>query len=233
MGHTPFRFLDLAVGPGVFIPRPETESVVQAGLDWLAGEQTTRERLTGKRHTAGRLEEPLVVDLCAGSGAIGLAVATEVSRAQVWAVEASEEAAVWTRRNYERYRPDIEAHGSKYHLILGDAASAATLTDLDGQVDLLISNPPYVPESQVPTQPEVAQWDPPQALYGASADGTALPRRIISRAASLLRPGGCFVMEHDPSQSQTLRECAQAVGFSQSSTGQDMTGRDRYLFAIR
>ena len=86
VGHAPFRYLDLAVGPGVFIPRPETELVVQEGLDWLAVQ---------------RITAPRVVDLCAGSGAIGLSIVTETADAEVWAVELSERTAAWTRRNAE------------------------------------------------------------------------------------------------------------------------------------
>ncbi|AKV56126.1 hypothetical protein AB656_04220 [Bifidobacterium actinocoloniiforme DSM 22766] len=218
VGHAPFRFLDLAVGPGVFIPRPETETVVQAGLDWLAGEG---------------IERPLVVDLCAGSGAIGLAVATEVPGAQVWAVEVSEEAAAWARRNADRYRQAIANNGSSYQLVLADATAAETLADLNGRVDLVISNPPYIPEREIPAQPEVTRYDPPQALYGASPDGTAIPGRIIARAADLLRPAGCLVMEHDPSQSAVLRGVASAAGFTQVRTDSDMTGKDRCLLTIK
>ncbi|WP_317643724.1 peptide chain release factor N(5)-glutamine methyltransferase [Bombiscardovia apis] len=218
VGHAPFRFMSLAVGPGVFIPRPETESVVQDGLDWLAAEG---------------VERPLVVDLCAGSGAIGLSVATEVKGAQVWAVELSAEAAVWTRRNLERYRDVIAAAGSSYQLIEADATAPETLRDLDGKVDLVITNPPYVPESQVPTQPEVVEHDPSLALYGGSADGLAIPSRIITRVAALLRPAGHLVLEHDPSQSQALQVAARAAGFATATTSQDLTARDRYLVASR
>ncbi|OZG50201.1 protein-(glutamine-N5) methyltransferase, release factor-specific [Bombiscardovia coagulans] len=218
VGHAPFRFLDLAVGPGVFIPRPETETVVQAGLDWLAGEAT---------------EHPVVVDLCAGSGAIGLAVATELPGTQVYAVEASEDAAAWTRRNVERYAADIEAAGSNYHLVVGDATLPSTLDQLDGQVDVILSNPPYVPQSQVPTQPEVSEWDPAQALYGGSADGIAIPQRILARAASLLRSGGCLVMEHDPSQGVLLQRSVVATGLQYSHIGKDYAGRQRYIVASK
>lgn len=218
VGHATFRFLDLLVGPGVFIPRPETETVVQAGLEWLKEQE---------------IESPLIVDLCAGSGAVGLAMSTEVPRAQVWAVEISKEAFAWTQRNYERCQPDIDIQKSHYHLVLGDAASPNTLADLNGQVDLVISNPPYLPEARMPTQPEVVLWDPPQALYGASTDGTNIPRHIIFRAFALLHPGGCLILEHDISQSDVLREFAQSVGFNKVTTHTDMTGRERYLSAVR
>lgn len=216
LGHTAFRMLDLAVGPGVFIPRPETETVVQAGLDWIA---------------AQGLSEPVVVDLCAGSGAVGLSVAAEVGGARVWAVEISDEAAVWTRRNADAQSETLARSGSSYHLVFGDATSGTVLTELDGRVDLVISNPPYVPMDRVPTQPEVRDWDPALALYGGSPDGCLIPEGIIKRAADLLRPGGLLVMEHDCSQGRVLRSMARRAGYVNVSTGQDLAGLDRYLLA--
>ncbi|WP_205832117.1 peptide chain release factor N(5)-glutamine methyltransferase [Bifidobacterium moraviense] len=216
-GHAPFRYLDLQVGPGVFIPRPETELVVQEGLDWLTAQHG--------------LYSPRVVDLCAGSGAIGLAVASEVPGAQVWAVELSERTAAWTKRNLEavaRINPQV---GYNYQLEIGDATSRGTLAALDGTVDLVISNPPYVPESQIPEQPEVRDHDPALALYGGSADGTLIPERIIERAFALLRPGGLFVMEHDIMQGDRLAAYAHVAGFATAVTHNDYTGRPRYLTA--
>lgn len=218
VGHAPFRYLDLRVGPGVFIPRPETETVVQAGLDWI---------------TRNRLYTPRVVDLCAGSGAIGLSVVTEVRGAEVWAVELSADAYAWTERNRETVARRDPSAGYDYHLERGDATSPLTLPQLDGTIDMVITNPPYVPLSQVPEQPEVRDHDPDMALYGGSADGTAIPERIILRAASLLRPGGALVMEHDISQGDRLVAFARANGFADAHTGDDWTGRPRYLFAVR
>ncbi|MBW3079534.1 peptide chain release factor N(5)-glutamine methyltransferase [Bifidobacterium sp. 81T8] len=218
VGHAPFRYLDLAVGPGVFIPRPETETVVQAGLDWI-----TRERLY----------TPRVVDLCAGSGAIGLSVVTEVRGAEVWAVELSDKAYAWTERNREAVSRRDPSAGYNYHLERGDATSPLTLPQLDGTIDLVITNPPYVPLSQIPDQPEVRDHDPDMALYGGSADGSAIPERIILRAAGLLRAGGALVMEHDISQGDQLVAFARANGFTDARTENDWTGRPRYLFAVR
>lgn len=218
LGHADFRMLDLDVGPGVFIPRPETETVVQAGLDWL---------------TDRGLPTPLVVDLCAGSGAVGLSVATEVHGARVWAVEASEEAATWTRRNVDAQSETLVEQGSAYRLVLGDATSGKVLAELNGRVDLVISNPPYIPQDRMPTQPEVRNWDPEMALYGGSPDGCLIPQGIIRRSADLLRPGGALVMEHDCSQGEALRRLARQEGFGKVVTGQDLAGRDRYLMAVR
>ena len=219
-GHAPFRYLDLAVGPGVFIPRPETELVVQEGLDWLAAQRPAL-------LAAG----PRVADLCAGSGAIGLAVASEVPDAQVWAVELAERTAAWTRHNLDavaRGHPQVVRN---YHLTIGDATSPATLRELDGTIDLVLSNPPYVPESQIPQQPEVRDHDPSLALYGGSADGLLIPERMVRRAFMLLRPGGLLVMEHDMSQGEPLVRCARAAGFARAATKPDYTGRPRYLTA--
>lgn len=126
-GHAPFRYLDLKVGPGVFIPRPETETVVQAGLDWL---------------TKNGMIHPCVVDLCAGSGAIGLSVVSEVPGSQVWAVELSPNTAEWTRRNLSETAKKYPSIASNYHLEIADATSFATLAQLDGTVDIVITNPP-------------------------------------------------------------------------------------------
>ena len=221
-GHAPFRFLDLAVGPGVFIPRPETESVVQAALDWLSGQG---------------IAQPRIVDLCAGSGAIGLSIATELPGSQVWAVERSPQALAWTRRNRDAILSDSvlsdAAESVRYHLIQGDATDAETLAELDGTIDTVVTNPPYVPLSQIPEQPEVREHDPDMALYGGSDDGLAIPIAILARSAALLRHGGLLVMEHDISQGQPLVECALRNGFETARTGNDLTGRPRYLFAIR
>lgn len=217
-GHAPFRYLDLEVGPGVFIPRPETETVVQAGIDWL-----TRERLS----------TPRIVDLCAGSGAIGLSLVTEARGAQVWAVEKVPRTYDWTMRNWRRISRLDPLAADNYHLELGDATSGTTLAQFDGTIDMVVTNPPYIPEVQIPEQPEVRDHDPKAALYGGSADGTLIPERIVMRAAGLLRPGGVLVMEHDISQGPRLVSFAQANGFGQAYTGDDWTGRPRYLFAVR
>lgn len=216
-GHAPFRYLDLKVGPGVFIPRPETETVVQAGLDWL---------------TEHGMIHPRVVDLCAGSGAIGLSVVSEVPGSQVWAVELSPNTAEWTNKNLAETAKRYPSIASNYQLEIADATSLATLAQLDGTIDIVITNPPYVPESDVPEQPEARDWDPELALYGGSMDGTLIPERIIERAYRLLKPGGALVMEHDVTQGDRLVAYAKAAGFTTASTGRDWAGRDRYLFAV-
>ena len=224
VGRAPFRYLDLQVGKGVFVPRPETEVVVEAGLDWL--------RESG-------ISKPTVVDLCAGSGAIGLSVVTEVADAQVWAVEKSPEAFQYLRKNFEETAKNYENMqiSSRYHAVLADATKAhisdctPELHAICGKVDLVITNPPYVPESQVPEQVEVREYDPPLALYGGSADGLAIPEQIMRAAFALLKSGGAMVMEHDISQGDALKKYAESVGFSRARVGNDLTGRPRYTFA--
>ena len=216
LGHAYFRYLDIHLGPGVFIPRPETETVAQAGVDALAG-----------------MDHPLAVDLCSGSGAIGLSLATEVPGARVRAVEVDEQAYRWGALNAVAQESAILEAGSDYQLLLADATDPATLSDLDAQVDLVISNPPYVPKDAVPSQPEVRDWDPDLALYGGSPDGCLLPCRILDRAMILLAPGGLLVMEHDASQGPAMVAAALERGYLEARTHQDLAGRDRYLIARR
>ncbi|MCI1832400.1 MAG: peptide chain release factor N(5)-glutamine methyltransferase [Bifidobacterium sp.] len=218
VGHAPFRYLDLRVGPGVFIPRPETEDVVQAGMDWLA-----------RRH----LERPLIADLCAGSGAIGLSMVTELSDARVWAVERSRDAYRWADRNRRAVSRQCPRVLRDYHLVLGDATDPRTLRDADGMMDMVITNPPYIPLSEIPQQPEVRDYDPSAALYGGSDDGLLIPERILVRARGLLRAGGVLIMEHDISQREALVEYARRQGFGGVRDCADLSGRPRFMIAIR
>lgn len=206
-GSAPFRHLRLRVGPGVFVPRPETELLV----DQL------------HEHVNRRgIRRPVVVDLATGSGAVALSVAAEIPEARVWAVELSPQALAWARQNAEALE---RAEGRKITLVEGDAARA--LPELEGAVDAVLSNPPYIPETMVPKDPEVAEHDPPMALYGGSADGLAVPRAFVRRAAELLRPGGLLVMEHAEVQAEALRGILAEAGFTDVETVRDLTGRDR------
>lgn len=215
-GHAPFRYLDLKVGPGVFIPRQETELVVQEGVDW-----TTKHGMYSAK----------VVDLCAGSGAIGLSFVTEVPGSEVWAVEKSEQTAQWTRVNLNETAKKYPSIASNYHLEIADATQTPTLNQLDGTIDIVLTNPPYVPLADIPQQPEVRDYDPDLALYGGSADGTLIPERIIARAAKLLKNGGLLVMEHDITQGERLSAFALSYGFSNVMVHNDYTGRPRYMTA--
>ncbi|WP_168583449.1 peptide chain release factor N(5)-glutamine methyltransferase [Gephyromycinifex aptenodytis] len=211
LGRAPFRGLELAVGPGVFVPRPESESVAGIVIEHL--------------NESPSLSKPLVLDLCTGSGAIALAIKDEVPRARVVAVEASPQALVWARRN-------VQESGLAVTLREGDAGSACP--ELNAQVDVVVSNPPYIPPGARPLEVEVAEYDPQMALYGGGDDGLLLPRRIIERAAELLRSGGLFVMEHAEVQSEFLLALLRGDQRWAGVVDQmDLTGRPRALTARR
>ncbi|AAT88626.1 protein-(glutamine-N5) methyltransferase, release factor-specific [Leifsonia xyli subsp. xyli] len=208
-GRAPFRSLELAVGPGVFVPRPETEQVAQFAIDALRAVPSP---------------EPIVADLGTGSGAIALALATEVPHARVFAVENSPEAFVWSRRN-------IDAAGApNVRAVFADLADA--LPDLDGAVDVVISNPPYVPDAAVPRDPEVRLFDPHVALYGGE-DGLDVVRTISRVAWRLLRSGGALVLEHGERQGAAVRDLLTADGWRAAATHRDLTARDRATTATR
>jgi release factor glutamine methyltransferase len=208
-GRAAFRSLDLAVGPGVFVPRPETEQVAQLAIDAL-------------RATAE--PEPIAIDLGSGSGAIALAMATEVPHARVWAVENSPAAFPWTRRNVEEVgAPNLE-------LVFGDLATA--LAELDGRAAVVVSNPPYVPAGELPRDPEVRLHDPEAALYGG-ADGLDVVRVLSIRAAELLHPGGLLVIEHAETQSAPIAAILGADGWRAIAHHRDLTSRDRATTAVR
>ncbi|MGO1458863.1 MAG: peptide chain release factor N(5)-glutamine methyltransferase [Flaviflexus sp.] len=196
-----FRNLVLPAEPGVFIVRPETELVAGKAI-----EAATK---------AG--PSPLVVDLCTGSGAIAISIADEVPGARVVAVELDDVAVEAASRNAMPYGVEVRH---------GDARTACD--DLLGQVDVVVSNPPYVPPSEVP--PEVGQ-DPSRALWGGGEDGLEIPRALVARARQLLKPGGVLVMEHDENQGEALVECARELGMT-GRTEPDLAGRPRFLYAV-
>jgi release factor glutamine methyltransferase len=204
-GVAAFRYIEVTVGPGVFVPRPETELMVGWGLDRLAG-----------------IREPLVVDLCAGSGAIALSVAHEHPGARVVAVERLPGALPWLRRN---------AASSSIEIVDGDATSAAILSTLDGRADLVLCNPPYVPSAS-PVAPEVADHDPAAAVF-AGADGLDVIRGIVPRAAALLRPGGAVAIEHDDSHGDAVPALLRTSGFDPVEDHRDLTGRPRFATGYR
>ncbi len=212
-GRAYFRHLTLHVGPGVFVPRSETEVVAGLAID------------AAQAMLAAGVAQPVVVDLCTGSGAIALAVADEVPTARVYAVEVSELAHAWAARN-------VEASGLPVRLCLGDATSA--FPELEGAVDVVVSNPPYIPVDQVPVDPEVAEHDPQVALYGGSADGLAIPLAVAARAAELLRPGGVLVMEHADAQGASLPAALMGTGsWAEAVDHPDLAGRPRAVVARR
>jgi release factor glutamine methyltransferase len=165
-----------------------------------------------------------VFDLCAGSGAIGLAIATEIPNAQVIGVEKSADAFGYTSRNYATLAP------TNGRAILADVAD--TPHDLDGQVDVVISNPPYIPAQMVPIYPEVALHDPGLALYGGD-DGLDVVRVVADVAARLLHPGGTLIIEHADMQGEAVRHLLLDKGWTQVQTHQDFNSRDRSVSAVR
>lgn len=208
-GKAPFRSLELSVGPGVFVPRPETEQVVQFAIDALRAVPS---------------EQPLGVDLGTGSGAIALAMATEVPHSKIWGIEVSPAAFVWTSRNFHDSRADNAT------AILGDLADA--LPELNGQLDVVISNPPYIPSDAIPRDLEVRLHDPEIALYGG-IDGLDIVRHVSTTALRLLHAGGLLVMEHGELQAADIATLLRADGWSAVSSHRDLVGRDRSTTAIR
>lgn len=208
-GLAPFRHLELRVGPGVFVPRPETEMVAQLAIDAL-------------RAAAG--PEPVAVDLGTGSGAIALALATEVPHARVHAAENAVDAFVWAKENF------AAVGAANARLAFVDLADA--FGELDGTVSVVVSNPPYVPDAAIPRDPEVRFWDPPSALYGG-ADGLDVVRILSSVARRLLHPGGMLVIEHGEWQGEPIRALLTADGWRAAATHPDLTTRDRATTALR
>lgn len=209
-----FRYLDLEVGPGVFVPRQETEVMTGWAIDELR-----------KMDVA----EPSVADLGTGSGAIALAIAQEVPRAQVHAVEADPLARGWTERNIARCEAAAPHLAGRVTLHATDFAAA--LGDLDGGIDLVISNPPYIPfNSWVP--PEVGEYDPATALWGG-ADGLDAIRVIEQVAKRLLRPGGLVAVEHGAPQGAAVYWVfAEENGWRATRNHGDLAGRDRFVTAV-
>ncbi|MGY0058398.1 peptide chain release factor N(5)-glutamine methyltransferase [Streptomyces sp. LZ34] len=205
-GRAFFRYLELQVGPGVFVPRPETESVVGWAIDAVR---------------AMDVVEPLIVDLCTGSGAIALALAQEVPRSRVHAVELDEGALRWARKNVE---------GSRVVLHHGDALRA--LPELDGQVDLVISNPPYIPLTEWEyVAPEARDHDPQVALFSGE-DGLDVIRGLERTAHRLLRPGGVVVIEHADTQGgQVPWIFTEERGWADAADHPDLNKRPRFATA--
>lgn len=294
-GRAAFRYLDLEVGPGVFVPRPETELLVdevlgalpraggsavrrsygpRAGADsgsairstfatdsapetwidpdpadetWIAMAPSARAEPT-TAPTPTRPEEaqdamPIVVDLCTGSAAVALAVAIERPGTRVIAVEISDEALAWARRNLTDHAEALAGAHSALRLVAADATTCADtggpLADLRSSVDVVVTNPPYVPDDATPRDPEVRDHDPHAALYGGP-DGLGVIRRLATQAALLLGPGGRFVVEHADEQGEDAGRLG-VPGLLRAAPGTwldvrdhpDLTGRPRYTTAVR
>ncbi len=207
-GRAFFRYLELQVGPGVFVPRPETESVAGWAIDAVR---------------AMDVAEPLIVDLCTGSGAIALALAQEVPRSRVHAVELDEGAYSWAVKNVE---------GSRVILHHGDALTA--LPELDGQFDLVVANPPYIPLTEWEyVAPEARDHDPELALFSGE-DGLVTIRGLERAAHRLLRPGGVVVVEHADTQGgQVPWIFTEDRGWADAADHPDLNKRPRFATARR
>jgi release factor glutamine methyltransferase len=182
-----FRHLELAVGPGVFVPRPETELLVEAAVRYL---QT--------------LNSPRVaVDLCAGSGAIALSLALEVPGTTVHAVELSDDAFKWLTHNVVDYAAKLEAIDSSVIVHHGNSGDRSLLSELANQVDAVVSNPPYIPSEMIPRDPEARDHDPAIALF-SGLDGLDVAREVVLVAADLLKVGGFVGIEHADVQGESM-----------------------------
>lgn len=208
-GLAPFRHLVLEVGRGVLVPRPETELVAQLAIDALMQVPSP---------------SPCAVDLGTGSGALALSLATEVPHARVVAVEQFDEAVAWAEKNFARLGD------GRVDLVHADATHA--LRELDGTVDVVVTNPPYIPDAEKPVDPEVSGYDPESALFGGP-DGLRDIRAFMATASRLLRPGGVLVLEHGDAQGALVRDIAAEAGFRGITTHTDLLHRERALTAIR
>lgn len=212
LGNVQFGQATIAVGAGVFIPRPETESLLVWALDAIAG-----------------LQRPVVVDLCAGSGAIALALSAARPDARVIAVERSPAALAWARRNIGEH---VGRGGTQVELRGGDIADQRLLADLDAIADLVTANPPYVPDG-TEVAPEVAGFDPPEAVFGG-VDGLAVIRPLISIAAGLLKVGGSLAIEHDDTHGETVPALLRTRRvLTDVVEHEDLAGRPRFVTATR
>ncbi len=206
-GSAPFYGVELAVGPGVFIPRPETEVLAQWAVQMLDDAPSA----------------PTVVDLGSGSGALAIAVARAVPAATVYAVERSHEAREYLRRNVEEHAPQVR-------IVADDMTDPHLLAELAGSVDLVVSNPPYVPES--PELQVEVYADPHEAVFSGT-DGMAAIRGLVPVAKRLLRDGGALGIEHDDTTSAQVQDVVAAGGFGDIRVVKDLAGRARFVTASK
>jgi release factor glutamine methyltransferase len=205
-GTAAFMSFEVIVGPGVFVPRPETQSLVEHATSQA---QAMAVRETGLH----------IVDLCSGSGVVAISLARAVLHASVVAVEASASAVEYLRLNADTLAPNITIVESD---VVGFGHSVT-----DASIDMIVANPPYVPSAEIPNDPEVARYDPAMALYGGE-DGLDTVREIVTLATRALRPGGYLAIEHSNLQGDAMRLVLKAAGFRMVSTELDFVGRERF-----
>ena len=213
-----FRHLGLAVGPGVFVPRPETELLVEAAI----------------KHLKSIGQPRIAVDLCAGSGAIALSLALEVPGTTVHAVELSDDAFKWLTHNVVDHAAKLEAVNSQVIVHHGNAGDQSLLSELANQVDALVSNPPYIPSEMIPRDPEARDHDPAIALF-SGADGLDVAREVVEVAAGLLKPGGFIGIEHADVQGESLPALFNAMAntWSDIEDNLDYNKLPRFTTAVR
>jgi release factor glutamine methyltransferase len=210
-GSASFRYLELEVGEGVFIPRPETELIV--------------DKVIGQLNSAVDKEQSIsIIELGAGSGAISIAIASEATlkglKVSMVAIEKSPAAAAWLNKNIAKYDLPIR-------VVIEDVATAL----LDVKADVVVANPPYIPnDEKLPI--EVAKFEPEMTLRGGAVDGMQIPKVFIDAASRLLKPGGFFITEHHAKQGELIRS-ALAKDYLPAQTHADLTGRDRFTSALR
>jgi release factor glutamine methyltransferase len=202
-GTAPFGPVHVAVGPGVFTPRPETEAL----LEWALAQSIPR--------------DAVILDLCTGSGALAIALASQRPEARVVAVDDDADALAYAERNTDH---------TAVRLVRGDVTDDSLLPELNCRVDLVVANPPYIPAGSA-LEPEVAQYDPAHALFGGD-DGMAVIAPLVVRAARWLKPGGLLAVEHDDTTSEATARTITEVGvFAEITAHRDLTGRPRFVTA--
>ena len=223
-GEQGFRHLVLSVGPGVFIPRPETEILVESVIRYIKDRNQ---------------DKIIVVDFCSGSGAIALSIAKECSNVEVFAIEKSTEAFKYLEINYQKYKEEITSHNCIVHLIHADINSEIeVLNNLIGQIDVVVSNPPYIPEKMVPKEIEVKDHDPSIALYGGK-DGLEIVRVVVQKANKLLKKGGLLAIEHSDLQGNPDNELSvpyilkETDSFEKIEDRKDLNALPRYCVGIK
>lgn len=211
LGVAGFMSFDVRVGPGVFVPRPETELLAERAI------QTASAMAVGEQGLR-------IIDLCSGSGVLAIALARAIPHASVHALEVSDDAMPYLHDNVSNLAPDVV-------LIHGSVESWAEEVD-DSSLDVIVSNPPYIPVAETPNDPEVQLFDPALALYGGE-DGLDVVRVIAQAASRALRPGGVLMIEHSNLQGRAVREVYESCGFRTIVTEADLVGRDRFTQGYR
>ena len=217
LGHWEFYGMDFHVSPAVLIPRPETETLVEEALRWARSGET---KALGAESAKANARHLRIADIGTGSGCVAISLAKHLPQATVVATDISAEALTVARQNAERHNVQ-----NRIQFVEGDL-----LTGVEGKLDLIVSNPPYIPDGEVPgLQPEVARYEPSMAL-GGGPDGLSIIRRLLAQASNLLSPDGAIMIEFNPPQSNPLlSEAKRLWPDAECRVVQDLAGLDRVL----